>query len=54
MIIVPGIENRLRIHQSDKYEHSAVMYCCYVFSLFYVLCNVNLPLMLCVKPGSHL
>ena len=25
------------------------MYCCRVFSFFYVLCQVNLPLMLCVK-----
>ena len=25
------------------------MYCCCIFSLFYVVCRVNLPLMLCVK-----
>ena len=46
--------NVLQDHQEleDQWKmisESIVMYYCRIFSLFYVLCHVTLPLMLCVK-----
>ena len=34
----------------NSYE-GTIMYCCGILSLFYVVCRINVPLMLCVK--SH-